>query len=280
MLFHVAPSNQRIKQNSISTPYSASASPPNNAELAKVGLDPIHPNEHRLLSYAADQAVRVTTESNLNSNRATSITAAKGVLVIHRSEVVEITYLVHNSAAASRTVILEHAVRRGFQLDSVAKPEETTPTAYRFRVLAAPGETARLHVGEKRNGNASYQLTRTDDNQLNYILNETGHNPQLTQALEPILEARRRVADAQSAVDIINERLTALRAEEDRQRANIVALKDSDKSAHQRFVNELNQSEDQIAQEQKDFAARDAELKAARQDLSNKIESLQINETL
>jgi hypothetical protein len=39
MFFHVAPSNQRIKQNSISTPYSASASPPNNAELAKVGLE-------------------------------------------------------------------------------------------------------------------------------------------------------------------------------------------------------------------------------------------------
>src|SRR5258708_16597271 len=38
MFFHVAPSNQRIKQNSIPTPYSSSASPPNNAELAKVGL--------------------------------------------------------------------------------------------------------------------------------------------------------------------------------------------------------------------------------------------------
>src|SRR5579864_4037559 len=38
MFFHVASSSQRIKRNSISTPYSASASPPNHAELAKVGL--------------------------------------------------------------------------------------------------------------------------------------------------------------------------------------------------------------------------------------------------
>jgi hypothetical protein len=137
-----------------------------------------------------------------------------------------------------------------------------------------------VHAGEKRNINATYQLTRTDDNQLDYILSETGHNPQFTKAIQPVLEGCRRVADAQSAVNAVEERLTSLRAEEDRQRANIVALKDSDKSARQRFVNELNQSEDQIAQQQRDFTTRNAELKAAQQDLSDKIESLQINETL
>jgi hypothetical protein len=243
-------------------------------------LDPIHPKERRLLSYAADTAVRVTTESNLNSSHTTSISAAKGVLTMHRSEVSEITYLVHNSAAQPRTIILEHPVRRGFELDSDPKPEETTSSVYRFRVLAAPGETVRLHVGEKRKSSSRYELLRSDDNQLTYILNESGQNPQLTQALQPILEARRRVADAQTAVNAVNERLTALRAEEERQRANIVALKDADKSARSRFVNELNQSEDQIAQQQKEFATRDAELKAAQQDLANKIEALQIDETL
>ncbi len=243
-------------------------------------LDPIHPNERRLLSYAADQAVRVTTESNRNTNRVTSVTAAKGVLVMHRSEVAEITYVVRNAATDNRTVILEHPVRGGFHLDSDQKPEETTPAAYRFRVNAAPGETVRLHVGEHRNLSSSYQLTRSDDSQLNFILSQTDHNPQLLQALQPILDARRRVADAQSAVDAVIQRITTLRAEEERQRANIVALKDSDKSARQRFVNELNQSEDQIAAAQKDFTARDAELKTAQQDLANKIESLQINETL
>ena len=243
-------------------------------------LDPIHPSERRLLSYAADQAVRITTESVLNSSRATSITAAKGVLVIHRSEVAEITYVVHNAAAEPRTVIVEHPVRRGFELDSTPKPEETTPSAYRFRVLTAPAETVRLHVGEKRTLNNTYQLTRSDDNQLTYILNQTNHNPQLTQALQPILDARRRVADTQAALNTVNERLNTLHAEEERQRANIVALKDADKSARQRFVNDLNATEDQIAQQQKDQAARYAELKAAQQDLANKIESLQINETL
>ena len=243
-------------------------------------LDPLHPNERRLLSYAADQAVRVTTESNLNSSRATSVTASKGVLVIHRSEVSELTYVVHNAAAEPRTIILEHPVRRGFELDSVPKPEETTPSAYRFRVLTTPAETVRLHVGEKRTLNNTYQLTRSDDNQLTFILNQTNHNPRLTQALQPILDARRHVADTQAALNTVNERLTTLHAEEERQRANIVALKDADKSARQRFVNDLNTTEDQIAQQQKDQAARDAELKAAQQDLANKIESLQIDETL
>ncbi len=243
-------------------------------------LDPIHPNERRLLSYAADQAVRVTTENSRDTNRVISVTAAKGVLVMHRSEVAEITYVVRNAATDSRAVILEHPVRNGFHLDSDPKPEETTPVAYRFRVNAAPGETIHLHVGEQRGLSFTYQLTRSDDNQLSFILSQTNHNPQLVQALQPILDARRGVAEAQAAVDAVNQRLTTLRGEEERQRANIVALKDSDKSARQRFVNELNQSEDQIAAAQKDFTARDAELKAAQLDLANKIESLQINETL
>ncbi|WP_263381566.1 DUF4139 domain-containing protein [Granulicella arctica] len=243
-------------------------------------LDPIHPKERRLLSYAADTAVRVTTESNHNSGHVTSITASKGVLVMHRSEVAEVTYLVHNAATEPRTIILEHPVRQGFVLDSDPKPEETTASVYRFRVQAGAGETIRLHVGEKRTSNSQYQLVRSDDSQLTYILNESSRDAKLTEALQPILEARRRVAEAQEAVTATNERLTALRAEEERQRANIVALKDADKSARTRFVNELNQSEDQITQQQKEFTTRDVTLKTAQQDLTNKIAALQIDETL
>jgi len=47
-------------------------------------LDPIHPKEKRLLSYAVDQAVRVTTEGDAIPNKVVSITAAKGVLILRR----------------------------------------------------------------------------------------------------------------------------------------------------------------------------------------------------
>jgi hypothetical protein len=243
-------------------------------------LDPIHPNERRLLSYAADQAVRVTTDHSHNTRRVQHVSVSKGVLKQTNAEITEVEYLVHNAAPEARMVIVEHPVRQGWALDSDPKPFETTPSVYRYRVATQPTETVRLHIGEKRQVSLTYQLARSDDNQLNYILNETGHDAQLSQALQPILETRRRVADAQTQVNLVNACLTALHADEDRQRANILAVKDADKASRQRFLRELNQSEDQIATAQKELAARNNELKTAQQDLGDKIQALQIDEAV
>jgi len=249
-------------------------------------LDPIHPAEKRLLSYAVDQAVRVTTESNNNANRVTSITAAKGVLILSSTQTSEITYVVRNAAPEPRTVVVEHPVRSGYTLSSAGdsnsdpKPVETTPTVYRFRVAAQANETVRLHVGETHPGSAVYQLTNSNDNTLTYVLNQTDNNPALVAALQPIFAARRHQADMQIALDKVNARIAGLRSDEDRQRANVTALNGADKTARERFVHDLNATEDQIAAAQKDLATAQTALQAAEDDLAAKIESLQLNETL
>ena len=249
-------------------------------------LDPIHPAEKRLLSYAVDQAVRVTTEARHDNTQATALTASKGVMVLHHTQIAEVTYVVHNAATDARTVVIEHPIRQNFVLDNIAadskdpKPEETTPTLYRFRIDAAPGETARLHVSEHHKSVVTYQLTNFNDNQLTLILNQTNNSPAIKQALEPILDARRHVADMQTALDKVNTHLKDLRSDEDRQRSNITALAGADKASRDRFVHDLNTTEDQIAAAQKDLTAAQSNLQAAKDDLANKIESLQINETL
>jgi hypothetical protein len=250
-------------------------------------LEPIHPDEKRLLSYAVDQAVRVTFEEQNGNTQATALTAAKGVMVLHHTQTSEIMYVIHNAATDGRTVVIEHPIRQGFELDNAGdkdskdpKPEETTPTVYRFRVSAAAGETARLHVSEHRRSTVSYRLTNFDDNQLTFILNQTGNNEKIKQALEPILDARRHVAELQTALDKVNERMTALHSDEERQRANITALANADKSSRERFVRDLNATEDQIASAQKELTTAQAALQAAKDDLASKIESLQIDEKI
>ncbi len=243
-------------------------------------LDPIHPAEKRLLSYAADQAVHVSTESQNNSNHVDHVTASKGVLVLHRAEVREITYVIHNAAATNRTVVLEHPVQNGYTLDSDPKPEETTPSVYRFRVSAAAGETVRLHVGVKHRGVTRFELTRSDEAQLALIVQQSNGVPGIEASLAPILEARRHVADAQTAVNQTNDKIAALRNDEDRQRANITALQNADKASRDRFVHDLNKTEDDIAGAQAELATRTAALEAAKADLANRIESLQIDDKL
>ena len=250
-------------------------------------MEPIHPAEKRLLSYAVDQAVRVTTEEYFSNLRADAVSVAKGVMVLHHTQTAEITYVVHNAATDGRTVVIEHPIRQGFTLDNGnasdnkdPKPEETTPTLYRFRVTAAAGETARLRVSEHHKSTVTYRLTNFDDNQLTFILNQTNNSEKIKQALEPILDARRHVAEMQAALDKVNAHLDSLRSDEERQRANVTALANADKASRERFVHDLNATEDQIAGAQKDLTAAQAALQAAKDDLANKIESLQIDEKL
>jgi hypothetical protein len=241
-------------------------------------LDPIHPDEKRLLSYAADQAVHVSTEGGANTSHVTYLRGSKGILNIHHANLHEITYAIHNSASDTRTVILEHPIEQGLKLDNLTPtPTETTATVNRFRVEVAPGATRKIHVGGERDGYTTYHLINSNDNQFDIILRSANNNPSLVTALQPILDARRRVADAQLAVDQTTKRIADLRSDEDRQRANITALANADKSSRDRFVHDLNATEDSIAAAQKDLTTRTSALDAAKADLSARIDAFQID---
>jgi len=244
-------------------------------------LDPIHAGEKRLLSYASDQAIHVTTEGAGNNNtHVTSISVSKGVVHIMHTQIKQITYVIHNAAADPRTVVLEHPIEPGLTLDTTPAPEETTGTLYRWRIPVSAASTERLTVRGKANILDNYELEDTDADDFATIIVASGNNADLQTALAPILEARRRVADAQAAVDQTNAKLATLRANEDRQRANITALQNADRDSRTRFVNDLNKTEDAITATQFELDTRTATLETAQTTLSNQIEALQLTETL
>src|SRR5215472_2403079 len=239
-------------------------------------LDPLHPDEKRLVSYAADQAVHVTTENQHSNQHTTQISAAKGVLSLHHTTTQDVTYVVHNAATTPRTVVLEYRLNPPFAFDDDSKPDETTESVARYRLTVPAGGTVKRSIGEHYHNVATYSLQNSNDSQLTYILQQSQDNPALIAALQPVLDARRKVADAQAAVNQTNEHLNSLRAEEDRERANVTALKDADKSASARFIRDLNDTEDKLRATQSELDTRTAALNTAKADLSNAIEGLQV----
>lgn len=240
-------------------------------------LDPIHPDEKRLVSYAADQAVHVGAENQHSDQHTTQITAAKGVLRLHHTTSQEITYVVHNAASTPRTVVLEYKLNPPYVFDDDSKPDETTATVARYRLTVPAGGTVKRYVGEHHRSVVTYSLLNSNDSQLTYILDQSKDNPELVTALQPVLDARRKVADAQAAVDDTSTRLRSLREEEDRERANVTALKDTDKSASGRFIRDLNETEDKLRAAQAELDTRTAALNTAKTDLANAIENLQVD---
>jgi hypothetical protein len=245
-------------------------------------LETIHPGEKRLLSYAADQAVRVSIDQRNDSRRVTIIAVNKGVLRATSAEVAEVEYLVHNAAPDMRMVIVEQPRRVGWELDSDPKPEETTPAAYRFRVGTAPKETVRLHIGERHTLEQHFRLVDSTDQQLSVFLQNAKASPTVMQEFEPVFEAKRTVAALDMKIGDKQNAINQLVDDQKRLRDNLGALRGSaeERSLAKRYTAELNTQEDRLAVLRHDLDALQQQLKAAEVDLTDKIDSLSINEKI
>ncbi len=256
-------------------------------------LDPIHPNEKRLLSYAADQAVHVDAKQDPEQHHLRSVVIAKSVLTEHFRDVVYRNYGIRNAAPETRTVIIEHTrtanatwnLHADTSLDGAAiKPDETLPNAYRFRIVVEPGKTVHLKVAESHAYPRNIQVGQINDQQIKLVIQEmgknAGDNPELVKRLQPVIDAQRAIADLDSKKSALDQKLNGLRNEEERQRANIIALKDADKLSQKRFVDELGKIEDQILDLQKQQTVLETQLETAKTDLQNKVQAVQFDQTL
>jgi hypothetical protein len=245
-------------------------------------LETIHPGEKRLLSYAADQAVRVSVDQRNDTRRVTTISASKGILRATSAEVAEVEYLVHNAAPDARTVIVEQPRRVGWDLDSDPKPDETTPTAYRFRVATASKQTVRLHVGERHTLDEYFRLVDSSDQQLTVFLRNAKAGPAVMQQLEPVLVAKRAVAALNMQIAEKQGAIDQLVADQKRVRDNLGALKGSaeERTLAKRYTSELNTQEDALAGLRRDLAMLRQQEDAANNDLNNKIEGLTLDEKI
>jgi hypothetical protein len=245
-------------------------------------LETIHPGEKRLLSYAADQAVRVSIDQRNDSRRVTMIAVNKGVLRATSAEVAEVEYLVHNAAPDSRTVIVEQPRRVGWELDSDPKPEETTPVAYRFRIGTAPKETVRLHIGERHTFEQHFRLVDSSDQQLSVFLQNAKVSRAVMEEFEPVFEAKRTVAALDMKIGDKQNAISQLVDDQKRLRDNLGSLRGSaeERSLAKRYTAELNAQEDRLAVLRHDLDGLQQQLKAAEADLNNKIDTFSMDEKI
>ena len=172
-----------------------------SGEFAGEGLlDPIHPGEKRLLSYAVDQAVKVRRGDLSQTRTLHHIAMHEGVLVETTSSVTDTTYSVNNAGDETRTVIVEHSRQPSAELDSDVKPEETTATAYRFRMAVDPHQSKELHVREHANISESVQIGTQSDN-VETLIAVGDYSPALAEKLKPAIDAQTALADLSAKID-------------------------------------------------------------------------------
>ena len=244
-----------------------------SGEFAGEGLlDPIHPGEKRLLSYAADQAVRMHISAHDSDRTLHHVKIGHGVILETHMDVASTTYSATNSADEDRVVLLEYVRRQnGWTLDDDLKPAETTPGLYRFRLPVRSHSTEKLEVREHGPEVNEWWLNANTD-QTGYLLDLVKRVPDAAATLKPVIEAQTAIADLDRRIKDSKKSEETAAADEARDRDNLTALKNND--AAKRFVDELNHAEDQLQAARKQTADLEQQKQAAVEKLNVLISTL------
>src|SRR5215471_5122757 len=220
----------------------------NNAFAGEGLIEPLKPQERRLLSYAVDQAVRVEAHEEDESRPITHVKIARGVLIQTREQAEHKSYTLRNTDSEPREVIIEHPVRDGWKLAKDLKPEETTASFYRFRVKVQPNQTATLKIDEFEPIESTLALANVTDDQIKLFFSQKTIKPGVEQAL----------------------------------RENMKALKGSteEKALLQRYTRELNEQEDKLQSVRAESSRLELRRAESRQQLDRMLQDLSLDEAI
>ena len=211
-------------------------------------IETVHPNERRLLSYAADTAVRVTSSYESKDLPVSRVQILKGVMFMSREHHDKVKYTIRNSDTAARQVVIEHPVRSGWKLVDADKPEETSASHYRFRVAVDPDKTGELTVEEIHQDVTRAMLTDITQHQVEVLAAENVMTPELQAAFRRVLDQKNVISRLQSETETREKELGAINTDQARIRENMKALRGSaeEKALLARYTRQLDSQEDRL----------------------------------
>src|SRR5262249_47301624 len=195
----------------------------NNAFAGEGLIEPLKPQERRLLSYAVDQAVRVEAHEEDESRPITHVKIARGVLIQTREQAEHKTYTLRNTDSEPREVIIEHPVRDGWKLAKDLKPEETTASFYRFRVKVQPNQTATLKIDEFEPIESTLALANVTDDQVKLFFSQKTIKPEVEQALRKIIVQKDEIAGFDREIQSRQTQVNNINQDQQRLRENMKA---------------------------------------------------------
>jgi hypothetical protein len=244
-------------------------------------FDTIHPDERRLLSYAADTAVHVVTEGESSQKPITRIRIAKGLMITTREERESRLYKIRNADNTPRQVVIEHPAKEDWKLvDSGARAEESTASFHRFRVNVAPTSTAELRVETFHPLDSTFALTNLNDQQVAQLSEQQRVTPTMKDALDRVLSKKNEIGVIETQLKDRRQERESITADQTRLRENMKALKGSseEKALLQRYTRQLDQQEDRLAALQIELAGLNGKKIKADEELSQMIQAIVMDE--
>jgi len=244
-------------------------------------IETVHPGERRLISFAADPALRVTMEQQFSERPVTHIHIARGLMSVAREQRDSRQYTLHNSDATSRQVVIEHPARENWKLAEGPKPEETSASYLRFRVAVAAGKTEKLDIEEYHPESSEFVLTNVDQKQIALIMQQRQITPAMQDIFRRVLEQKNKVSDIDGQIKSRQRDIDGITKDQARLRENMKALKGSaeEKALLQRYTRQLDSQEDRLNALNKEISDLQEKHTQAQSQLDRMVQEVVLDES-
>ena len=239
-------------------------------------FDPIRPGEKRLLSFATDLAVNASSHAGSQTQRVSRVLISKGMMTQQIEMREKKIYTFRNEDTASRTILVEHPVRPGYELKSEIRPAETTADWMRFRLDVAPKQTATLTVEEARPTESKFALATISPDQVALFVNERTIDEAIQKSFREILSQKDSISTLEAQKSARDEESQKIFDDQQRLRENIKALKGTpeEKPLLQRYTTQLNDQETRLATLQTETSQLTTQIEVANNRLNETIQTL------
>jgi hypothetical protein len=238
-------------------------------------IEDLPADQSRLLSYAVDLDVRVTSKRSNKSATIQTGRVVRGVLHLSRKQVRQQDYTVANRADRDKTVLIEHPKHGSFELVDTPEPIETTESLYRFEDRVAGGESSKLTVTEERTYGETVAILNCDLGQL-LRYSRSGEIPRkVRDALAEIARRRQALVAVERQIAEREQRIRTITEEQKRIRDNMRTVERNSKY-YARLLDKLNAQESAIEKNQLEMDDLRNELDRKRAALEDEINKLNI----
>ncbi len=234
-------------------------------------IETLKAGDKRLISYAQDQGVRITTKFDSENRGVREIRANRGLLTMRYASQETKTFTIRNVDQKPKTLLIEHPVRGGYKLLNQTATE-TTADAYRFEVKLTADSTQKFAIDEERLWEQSTSVSSlTPDMLFMYVQNKTISDAARRQ-LQQILDLKRQLAAMDGQISQTEAEVNELTRDQERVRQNLVSLNQvsGQQEQVQVYARQLADQEKQLAAkrdtlsgQRKQRSALDASVKAA-----------------
>ena len=244
-------------------------------------IETVHPAERRLISYAADPALRVTMEQESSERPVSRIHIVKGLMYLTREQRDSRKYILHNADTTSREVVIEHPARENWKLTEGPKPEETSASYLRFRVAVPAGQTANLKIEEFHPESSEFALTNLDEKQIAFITQQRQITPAMQEAFRRVLDQKNKVDSLGAQIKARQHEVETITKDQARLRENMKALKGSaeEKALLQRYTRQLDSQEDRLNTLTKEISDLQEKQAQARNQLDQIVQQITLDES-